>query len=223
MKKTRFIALAMVVAIMLMGAGYGAWTDFTEVTGTVDTGELDVGIRWASLSKPDYTDGSISHDDNTITFNLSDLYPTVYNAEGFGPSYARVHFSVENHGTIPVKLDSIEFVPTNPDSPVWDHLRTVVHIHHGTPSATGTSLSTKGSLTGTNPLSGNLIDLDSLLLGTQCTLDEFVLMPGEAIWFGGNTDEESSIRFYLHKDAENDTMNESFGFTLKLNWKQFNM
>jgi hypothetical protein len=31
MKKTKLIALTMVIAMMLIGAGYAAWTDFTEI------------------------------------------------------------------------------------------------------------------------------------------------------------------------------------------------
>ncbi len=44
MKRTRFIALALVVAIMLMGAGYAAWDETIQVRGTVDTGTVDVSI-----------------------------------------------------------------------------------------------------------------------------------------------------------------------------------
>jgi hypothetical protein len=212
----------MVVAIMLMGAGYGAWTDFTQVTGTVDTGEFDVNVAWANLNKPEYTEGSVSNTDNEITFNVSNLYPTDY-GNGPGQTFARLHFSIENNGTVPVKLDSLVFEPTYPDSEVWDWVRTSIHIHHGTPVWGGTSLQTKGSLTGVNPLAGNLIDLDTLLLNNPCTLEEFVLLPGEAIWFGGNTEEESSIRFWLDKEAPESTEDQDFGFTLRFNWKQFNM
>lgn len=44
MKKTRFIALVLVAAMMLAGAGYAAWTDHLRVTTTVQTGELDVAF-----------------------------------------------------------------------------------------------------------------------------------------------------------------------------------
>lgn len=42
MKKVKFLALAMVFAIMLMGVGYAAWTDTITVNTTVATGNLDV-------------------------------------------------------------------------------------------------------------------------------------------------------------------------------------
>lgn len=42
MKKTRFLALTLVVALALMGAGYAAWMDVLKVDTTVKTGYLDV-------------------------------------------------------------------------------------------------------------------------------------------------------------------------------------
>lgn len=223
MKKTRFIALVLVVAVMLLGAGYAWWTDYTVINGTVDTGELDVNIQWASLIYPEYAEGSVGHDDNSITFNVSKLYPTKYGSEEFKPSYARLHFSIKNEGTVPAKLSNIRFTPTNESSDVWDYLKTVIHIHYGIPSATGTSLTTKGSLTGTNPLRGKLEDLETLLTNSPCTLQDFVLMPGEAIWFGANEPEKNSLRIYLDKEAPNDiTENESIGFKLEFDWVQYN-
>lgn len=220
MKKTRFLALTLVVVIMLMGAGYAWWDDFTQVNGTVDTGYMDVNVRWANLHTPPYTGGTITNDQNTITFTATDLYPTIYKSSD-NSTFGRVHFSIENNGTIPVKLDSIEFTRTNEDSALWDYLKTRVHIHRGIPSKTGTSLHESRSLTGVNALSGDLKNLDTLILGSE--LSDYTLMPGEAIWFGGNTEEESSIRYFLDKDAPNDTTeNQEVGFTLKFNWKQFN-
>lgn len=231
MKRTKVLALVLAVSVMLMGAGYAAWTDQTQIESTVSTGNLNVDVRWANLTRPDYTGGSITgglnsnQDPNKIVVNITDLYPTVYNGND-SKTFARIHFSVENKGTVPVKLDSVEFVPTNPTSPAWDYLKTVIHIHKGIPSATGTSLATQTSLTGVNAIGmfqdKYLKDMKSLLEGSD--LATTILMPGEAIWFGGNTEEESSIRIWLDKDAPNDTTElQNLGFTLKLNWKQYNM
>ncbi|NLZ93921.1 MAG: hypothetical protein GX922_07910, partial [Firmicutes bacterium] len=44
MKKTRFVLLALVAALALMGAGYAAWTQSFNIGGTVKTGELFVEI-----------------------------------------------------------------------------------------------------------------------------------------------------------------------------------
>lgn len=44
MKRTKFIALALVVSLMLMGAGYAGWTDVFNATTTIDTGKLEVTL-----------------------------------------------------------------------------------------------------------------------------------------------------------------------------------
>lgn len=234
MKKARFLALALVVAVMMVGAGYAWWTDSTTIQSTVSTGELNVDVQWASITNPQYTGGTVTgglnrnEDPNKIVVNFTDLYPTKYDATS--ATFARIHFSVVNKGTIPVKLDSIDFEQINPLSKAWDYLQTVIHIHKGIPSdGSGTSLGTQASLTGVNAIGSHTVtnpkylrDLKTLLLD-ESTLDEIVLMPGEAIWFGGNTEDESSIRFWLNENAPNDTTeNQDIGFTLKLNWKQFN-
>ncbi|MDD2505245.1 MAG: hypothetical protein PHF21_03095 [Bacilli bacterium] len=42
MKKSRLLALTLVVAVMLVGAGYAYWSEALTITSTVNTGELDV-------------------------------------------------------------------------------------------------------------------------------------------------------------------------------------
>jgi len=44
MKKTRFMLLALVAALILMGAAYAAWTQSLTITSTVETGELFVKV-----------------------------------------------------------------------------------------------------------------------------------------------------------------------------------
>lgn len=232
MNKVKLLLVVLAIAALGMGAAYAAWAENITIAGTAQTGNVDVNIRWANLSAPDYVErtiSTISPDRKSVSFKVSDLYPTAYLSSN-SKTFARLHFSVENNGSIPVVLDSVEFVPDNPNAEVWNWLRTVVHIHAGTPSSTGTSLSNSRSLTGVNPLAGDLKDIDKLLLGTHptdktSTLPSFVLMPGQAIWFGGtdmDDEEQNSIRFFLSQNAPNSTQNEEIGFTLKFNWKQFN-
>lgn len=45
MKKTRFILLALVAALVLMGAAYAAWTQSFTITSVVETGELFVKVE----------------------------------------------------------------------------------------------------------------------------------------------------------------------------------
>ncbi len=42
MKNKKFMAMILVLSMMLMGAGYAAWTQSFDVEATVDTGELKV-------------------------------------------------------------------------------------------------------------------------------------------------------------------------------------
>lgn len=235
MKKVKFMVITLCVAALIMGAGYAAWTDTTVVTGTVDTGTMDVRIVWANLSTPDYTEGPdpvISEDGKSVTFEVHDLYPTVYKSsgEGAGQTFSRLHFSIENRGTVPVKIDNIQLTRRKPNSPVWDWLRTRVHIHAGIPSKPGgTSLTTTDNLMGSpNALKGDLKDLDTILMASPQNpnykvLNEYVLEPGHAIWFGGNDEDTSSIRFFLDPEAPNRTQDKDISFTLTFNWKQFNM
>jgi hypothetical protein len=102
MKRTRFIMLAVVVALALMGAGYAAWTQMFRLESNVSTGELFIkitedhevlyensevvldenGERADAADDPGFdvikteTDGE--GDKKTITeltFNLSNMYP----------------------------------------------------------------------------------------------------------------------------------------------------
>ena len=41
------MALVLVVAVVLMGAGYAAWTDTFRVDSTIETGELSVELSCA--------------------------------------------------------------------------------------------------------------------------------------------------------------------------------
>ena len=105
MKRTKFIMLAVVVTLALMGAGYAAWTQMFRLESNVSTGELFVKINNSSnyyevldadgevVSKEnldtqnDYLDLSVDStvegegtDRETLTqlvFNLNKLYPGV--------------------------------------------------------------------------------------------------------------------------------------------------
>lgn len=65
MKKTRFLALALVVAIALMGAGYAMWTDQLVVKAEVQTGKLDVDFIEVKTPGRGYSDPTLV----TITEN----------------------------------------------------------------------------------------------------------------------------------------------------------
>lgn len=105
MKKTKLIALTMVVALMMVGAGYAAWSDQLVVQGTVDTGRLDV--QFVNISNdlevdPDFhMNGRVDYEDvgdelmNKAVVTVNEVYPG---------SEFEVNLRVKNNSTMPVKL-----------------------------------------------------------------------------------------------------------------------
>ena len=104
MKKTRFLVLAVAVAVMLMGAGYAVWTDQLDINTTINTGNLDVEFEDIEneLKLPAHVTGNVSYareegsrewDKATVTF--SNFYPG---------ARATVTLKMVNRGTIPVEM-----------------------------------------------------------------------------------------------------------------------
>lgn len=117
MKKSRLIALLLVVALMLMGTAYAAWTQTINVTSTVETGILHVNLSNGGVN------GSILGDkegvDTTGLAKLSvqytekeDTKDVELTATEFFPGTTYfAHLKLNNDGTIPadVNLKDLEF------------------------------------------------------------------------------------------------------------------
>lgn len=110
MKRTKFLALALVVAIMMMGAGYAYWQEDLLITNTVKTGQLDFTFQDADITIP--TNSYIYEssycrvkdgDDNTIEISLDNMYP---GAE------ATVDFELLNSGSMKAKLKNFDIPET---------------------------------------------------------------------------------------------------------------
>lgn len=124
MKKTKMLALTLVVAIMLVGAGYAAWTDQILQETVIDTGEFNVKFSNSmyATTTVDYLPGTppglkglrdnfsvvggghnafiITHDDDykTMNFRFHNAYP----GTRMGASmWAR------NYGTLPAVIDQV--------------------------------------------------------------------------------------------------------------------
>jgi len=106
MKKTKLIALTMVIAIMMIGAGYAAWTDQLDINTTINTGKLDLQFDRSLQDfefepNNDYMTGKVSYaKDNDgewdiANVTLSNLYPD---------AKAKVTLKIDNKSTIPVKM-----------------------------------------------------------------------------------------------------------------------
>lgn len=109
MKRTKLLVLTLVVALMLMGAGYAFWSEALTIDATVDTGELDFGFSDANFSGGAYVSGTAivdATDDNILSLTLSNMHPG---------STATVNFCMNNLGSIGLKLVNFVFEGDNPN------------------------------------------------------------------------------------------------------------
>lgn len=117
MKKTKFLSLVLVVAIMMMGAGYAAWQETLTINHTVSTGNVDVDL--ANGAAKYYKNMTIATEDGLVrsgssvvgseqeaTVTLTNLYPG---------GKVVVTIPVINNSTIPVKYKTT----TSEGVPAW--------------------------------------------------------------------------------------------------------
>lgn len=144
MRRTKFLALALVVAIMLMGAGYAAWTERIEINGTVETGEVDVSIvekgeagdTWIlpraeiGRSNKDFTTNDpndwilkgrdVADYENQWIVAECELHTdksVEYKFENLYPGAVVEHvLRLRNYGTLPARISDIKVTPKNEDT-----------------------------------------------------------------------------------------------------------
>ena len=101
MKKSRLIIIVAIVALLVVGGAYAAWTSRTTVSVNASSGEMDVAISATSVGKvSEYVvfaknNVTVSEDKKAATVTIENLYP---GAE------ANATIVITNTGTIPVKL-----------------------------------------------------------------------------------------------------------------------
>jgi hypothetical protein len=105
MKKSRFIALIMVVAIMLMGAGYAEWTDLLTVDAVVCTGEMSVEFI---DGKYDGIGVNCDADWVTATLITGTAVETIAVDNMFPGAKVEYVTTVKNMGTIPAKIEDVD-------------------------------------------------------------------------------------------------------------------
>lgn len=102
MKNVKYLVIALVVSMMLVGAAYASWNDTIYVNGTVTTGKFDV--NWQSpvaFTKPEYTEAdmpTVTDGGNSWNIALRKLYP--------GAVFT-TSITLKNDGTIPAIFDSL--------------------------------------------------------------------------------------------------------------------
>lgn len=137
MKRTKLLALTLVVAIMLTGAGYALWNDTLYVESTVNTGHLDVDftkvekVKVLGFEIPDPalvtvkhsvgqdTDFSYGDHENFDEANpMSNRDKVIFTLENFYPSAVVTReVTVKNTGSVPVKISRNKFKPITIDVP----------------------------------------------------------------------------------------------------------
>lgn len=213
MKKIRILSSSLIVAAMLMGAGYAAWTDTLSLTNTVETGEFNVefdGNTFATYASPlvssrCYVSGNDSH---TIQLDLSNLY-----------SNSCASFKVKgiNTGTIPAKLDNIT-VDFSGDRELLEYLTYETNIVVVNSNNGNTTLNTIN-------LDGNLADLANDI-NNNTIIKDIQLSPNSngRFYMGGFNDSNTDSYFVIKFGKAPNSMitKKNLKFTININFKQFN-
>lgn len=148
MKKIGILALSLVLCLAITGAGFAKWSQSLYIDGTVNTGTVEVGIRDVGTSDPAGTpdqmfdlirmepvtvpegkdvasaesvngiekcehNGVLFYKD--VTFNVTNAYPLYYWEDTI---------EIANCGSIPVKLDGIEYWDYYATPPGWADIST---------------------------------------------------------------------------------------------------
>jgi len=132
MKKSRLLIIGIVVALLLVGGAYAAWTTQTEFTVNASAGELDVEISEVSIGKvSDYVEFdrksvNISEDKKSASISVENLYPG---------AKASATFEITNTGTLPIKLDKaiqkrIEVIDTKTNKKVSHSLMSALEMRY---------------------------------------------------------------------------------------------
>lgn len=96
MKKTQYLAGIVAVSMMLMGAGYAAWTQSVTVTHQTELGELRVDFGATADQSADYVSApTVTKTDNVVAVKLGNFYPGAQ--QGYNVTF-------KNTGTIGAKF-----------------------------------------------------------------------------------------------------------------------
>lgn len=236
MKKTKFIALALVIVTTLMGVGYAQWRDTLKIESTVNSGNLNVEfVQHGSLfpyiktleGNSQYVDAHIAQTDSkTVAVTVDKLYP------GSGVLYG---IEFKNTGSIPAKIKSVTVDFTRDNNLLKNNLTVV----GGFMQISSNGMIVNGGVFPSSLKSYYLKDLQGNL---NEMLKDIVLQPGDYIVFdipqekkndisnilknegieGFNPDQDNCIIMGLPNSVDNTLQKQSIQFSIKLNFKQFN-
>lgn len=213
MKKTKVLALVLVAAVMIMGAGYASWTDSFYVENTVTTSVLDMQIDKAhfydgdNLGEPQraWTEASIDYiDANALIVSTGKLYPG---------ADVRLDIYSSNHSNVPVDFESVNVEFLGGDWALFNKLTARGAIQYDTDGA-GTKFAPIARSFGYGA-NNKLTDLNTNLKGV---LNDMVLHQNGTLYFDDT--EDGCIRFALPYDAGNEYQNKQCKFKITFNFGQ---
>lgn len=94
-KKTRLIAIVLLLALCVTGVGYATWNNKVSIQGTAKIGYIEVVLIPGACSAPE------------ITCSVSAPRTLVVNLISAGAGTYTCGFTITNTGTLPVKIQSI--------------------------------------------------------------------------------------------------------------------
>lgn len=221
MKKTKFVALALVVALVLTGTAFAWWGETLTMSQTVKTGELDVEFINAytrggdnTTNEEDYVaplsgyPGWVGHEGQQWSEIDVNFLPTTIKADGdkviaevsnmYPGSRAQFEFEIQNTGSIPAAFETAAC--TLKDYPL--EMQSKLYAVVGIPGTTEWE-------------QGPAADLGDLL---------------DALYDGHRLDPEDTIKtqVFIYFDRDGDLTsgdmneNDKVVFTLTMDWTQFN-
>ena len=102
MKKSRLLIIGLVIALLLVGSAYAAWTEQVDLTVNASSGDMGVEISKVDIGDvSDYVEFDqdsviISEDKKSAMVSVENLYPE---------ASVNVAFEITNTGTLPIIMD----------------------------------------------------------------------------------------------------------------------
>ncbi|MCT4593281.1 MAG: hypothetical protein N4A57_03275 [Anaeromicrobium sp.] len=210
MKKTKFLAIIMTLALMLTGVGYAYWSDTITSETTVKTGKFEVNILKDSAVARVIDDQVVTMAEpkikgKTVAFEINNMYPGAFFNTGF---------KIVNDGDIPAKIKNIDVEVTG------DKLSPYLNVDSGL-----WSKDEKGNPKFIRLFTGTLADFESgLALNEEAK--NLVLKPGEFVEIASmdNQDElQKGLYVTMDKKApDNETERKKAKIKMTFNFTQFN-
>lgn len=239
MKKTKYLALVLVVAIMMMGAGYAIWSDQVFLTTTVKTGNFDMAITSLTTRTGDNeVQNEIQYANNNKGFHKTDWTHAnlAATATGFNDNEAWVEFNglypggavqvdmkMTNRGTIPAKLKSVTVSEITESVPGLFNLLTAQTSWKADIDGAIT-LDVKDQQDDWAHVDNFAVwrDVKNAMTALVASTDEHNLVIEPNGWFAlGDGEEDNCIVFKLDSSAGNKYQNANCKFKITFNWEQW--